>query len=117
MEIRAAAVNHQNLISSVPTNGKVEPIQDFQAHASAPGVVAKIYVKVGQKVKTGDLLLKMDDSDAVARLATANAALRTAQANLHDLEQGGSQDERIALAGDLSRARYSSSRQQRTWPH
>ena len=105
VEIRAAAVDHQNLVSSVPTNGKVEPIHPFSAHAAAPGVVAKIYVKVEQKVKAGDLLIKMDDSDAVARLATANAALRTAQANLHDLQQGGSQDERIALSGDLSRAK------------
>jgi HlyD family secretion protein len=103
VEIRGAAVNHQNLVSSVPTNGKVEPIEDFRAHATAQGVVAKIYVKVGQKIKSGDLLIRMDDSDAVARLATANAALRTAQANLHDLEQGGSQDERIAISGDLSR--------------
>lgn len=105
VDIRAAAVTRQSLISSVPTNGKVEPINDFRAHAEAPGVVAKIYVKVGQKVKSGDLLLKMDDSDAVARLAAANAALRTAQANLHDLEQGGSQDERIALSGDLGRSK------------
>jgi HlyD family secretion protein len=105
VEIRAAAVNHQNLVSSVPTNGKVEPIHPFSAHAAAPGVVAKIYVKVEQKVKAGDLLIRMDDSDAVARLATANAALRTAQANLHDLQQGGSQDERIALSSDLSRGK------------
>ena len=105
VEIRAAAVDHQNLVSSVPTNGKVEPIHPFSAHAAAPGVVAKIYVKVEQKVKAGDLLIRMDDSDAVARLATANASLRTAQANLHDLQQGGSQDERIALSGDLSRAK------------
>src|SRR6185437_10347444 len=98
VEIRAAAVNHQNLVSSVPTNGKVEPIEDFRAHAPAPGVIAKIYVKVGQKVKPGALLLKMNDSDAVARVATATSALRTAQANLHDLEQGGSQEERITLS-------------------
>jgi len=102
---RAAAVSHQNLISSVPTNGKVEPISDFRAHAAAPGVVAQIYVKVGQKVKAGDLLIRMDDSDALARVAAANAALRTAQANAHDLGQGGSQGERIALAGDLSRTK------------
>jgi HlyD family secretion protein len=103
VEIRAAAVNHQNLVSSVPTNGKVEPIEDFRAHAPAPGVIAKIYVKVGQKVKPGALLLRMNDSDAVARVATATSALRTAQANLHDLEQGGSQEERITLSGDISR--------------
>jgi len=104
VEIRVAPVNHQNLLSSVSTNGKVEPVEEFPAYAPFPGVIAKIYVDVLQKVKAGDLLIKMDDSDAVAHLASANATLQTAQANLHDLTQGGSQDERIGLAGDLNRA-------------
>jgi HlyD family secretion protein len=104
LEVRAAAVNHQNLISSVSTNGKVEPIGEFQAYAPAAGVVGKVYVQVLEKVRAGDLLLKMDDSDAVAKLATANATLRTAEATLHDMEQGGSQEEHISLSGDLSRA-------------
>ena len=46
LEVRAAAVNHQNLISSVSTNGKVEPIGEFQAYAPAAGVVGKVYVQV-----------------------------------------------------------------------
>ena len=103
-EIRAEAVARQNLVSTVATNGKVEPIGEFQAYAPSPGVVAKVYVEVLQKVKVGDLLIKMDDSDAVAKLATANATLRTAEATLHDMQQGGSQEEHLTLAGDLSRA-------------
>jgi HlyD family secretion protein len=104
VEVRVAAVNHQNLLSSVSTNGKVEPIDEFQAIATTPGIVSKIYVDVGQKVKTGDRLIKLDDSDAVAKLATANSTLQAAEANLHDLNQGGTQDERIGLSGDLSRS-------------
>src|SRR5271154_3765861 len=104
IDVRVAAVSRQNIVSTVSTNGKVEPIDEFQAYAPAPGVVAKVYVEVGQKVKAGQLLIKMDDADAGARLATANAPLRTAEANLHDIEQGGSQDERIGFSGDLSRA-------------
>lgn len=53
VEIRAAAVNHQNLLSTVSTNGRVEPVEYFQAHALAPGTIAKIYVEVGQRVKSG----------------------------------------------------------------
>lgn len=102
--IRAAAATHQNLLSTVSTNGRVEPIEYFQAHAPAPGVVAKIYVEVGQKVKKGDLLIKMDDADAASRLATAHASLSSAEATANDVAQGGSQEERIALAGDLNRA-------------
>jgi HlyD family secretion protein len=102
--IRAAAATHQNLLSTVSTNGRVEPIEYFQAHAPAPGVVAKIYVEVGQKVKKGDLLIKMDDADAASRLATAHASLSSAEATANDVAQGGSQEERIALSGDLNRA-------------
>lgn len=104
VEIRAAAVNHQNLLSTVSTNGRVEPVEYFQAHALAPGTIAKIYVEVGQRVKVGDMLIRMDDAEAVSRLATAKATLRTAEANLQDLQQGGTHDERIGLHSDLNRA-------------
>src|SRR3954453_3115130 len=75
LEVRVAAVNHQNLLSTVSTNGRVEPVEIFQAHAVAPGIVSKIFVEVGQKVKPGDLLVKMEDADAAARLASANSTL------------------------------------------
>ena len=104
VEIRSAEVSRQNLVSSVSTNGKVEPIGEFQAYSPAAGVVAKVYVDVLQKVRAGDLLIKMDDADAVAKLASANATLRSSEATLHDMGQGGSQEERIGLAGDLGRA-------------
>jgi HlyD family secretion protein len=104
LEIKIEEVTRQNLVSSVSTNGKVEPIDEFQAYAPSAGVIAQVYVQVLQKVKVGDLLLKMDDSDAVAKLAAANATLRTAEATLHDTEQGGSQEEHIALTTDVSRA-------------
>jgi HlyD family secretion protein len=105
VDIRVSAVTHQTLLSSVSTSGKIEPIEEFQAYAPSAGVVDKVYVDVGQKVKPGDRLIKMDDSDVLARLATANASLRTAEATLHDIDQGGSQDERIGLTGDISRTK------------
>ncbi len=104
VEVRASTVDHQNMVSAISTNGKVEPIGEFQAYSPAAGIVAKVYVEILQKVKAGDLLIKMDDSDAVAKLASANAVLRTAEATLHDMEQGGSQEERITLSTDLSHA-------------
>jgi HlyD family secretion protein len=104
VEIRAAAVNHQNLQSTESTNGKVEPIDEFPAYAPAPGVVARIYVEVGQKVKAGQLLIKMDDSAAAAHLAAAKSTLQNAKSGLQDINQGGTQEERNLLAADLARA-------------
>src|ERR1700677_3854668 len=104
VEVKVAPVTYENLLTTVPANGKVEPIEEFPATALAPGVVAKIYVEVGQKVKAGDLLIKMADSDAVARLATAKSTLQNAESGQQDVNQGGTQDERIGLSGDLARA-------------
>ncbi|GGA56955.1 macrolide-specific efflux protein MacA [Edaphobacter acidisoli] len=105
VEVRVAPVTRQNVIATTPTNGKVEPVNEFQAHAPAPGVVGKLYVKVGQQVKAGDLLVTMNNSDAAARLAAANTQLSTAQAAMHNMEQGGSQAERLDLSSQLDRAR------------
>lgn len=104
VEVRVSPVTHENLISTVSTNGKVEPISEFQAHAAAPGVVQKVFVEVGQKVKAGDLLIKMDDTDAVAHLATANSNLVSVQTTASDIRGGGSQLERLGATSEISRA-------------
>lgn len=104
LEIRVAVVSHQNLLSTIPTSGKVEPVVPFQAHAPSPGVVEKVLVEVGQKIKEGQLLVRLDDSDALARLATAKATLRSAEVTAQNTELNGSQEERNSLSGDLSRA-------------
>ena len=105
VEVRVAPVSRQNVIASVSTNGKVEPVSAFQAHAATPGVVSKLYVQVGQKVKPGELLVSLNDSEAVAKLAAANAQLSAAQAAVHNMQQGGSQAERLNLSSQLDRAR------------
>lgn len=104
VEVRTSPVTHQNLISSVSTNGKVEPVEPFQAHAFAPGEVEKIYVKIGQSVRQGQLLIRMDDSEAAARVASAESTLQSSQNSAADMKQNGSQEERIAAQGDLARA-------------
>jgi HlyD family secretion protein len=46
----------------------------------------------------------MDDADALARLASANSALRAAELAASDIEHGGTQDERNTYTSDQSRA-------------
>jgi HlyD family secretion protein len=103
--VYVAQVAYGDLTQTSPTNGNVEPIDDFQAHAQVAAQVQDIYVDVGQKVKAHQLLLKMNDADALARLASANSALQAAELAESDIEHGGTQDERNTAAGDLSRAR------------
>lgn len=105
VSVNVARVTYQDLVKSSSTNGKVEPIDDFQAHAKEAGQVQEVYVNVGDKVKAGTLLLKMDDKYALANLAHANSTLRAAELAASDIEHGGSKDERNTFAADLSRAK------------
>ena len=103
VSVRVAQVTYQDLVKSFSTNGKVEPMDDFQVHAQAAGQVQEVYVDVGDKVKPGQLLLKMDDKYALANLAHANSTLRAAELAASDIEHGGTQDERNTYAADLRR--------------
>lgn len=102
--IRVATVARGELRKTVPTNGVVEPQANYEAHAPFSGLIKALYVHEGQKVSQGTLLLSMDDTDARARLATAMAALRTAQENYNAIIQGGTQAERLSLGGEMSKA-------------
>jgi HlyD family secretion protein len=89
-------VTRDNVVSKVATNGQIEPTQDFQAHASAPGVVDQIFVKIGDRVQRGQQLVEMDASDARNRLATAQAVLDGDRLALRNMENGGTQDELLS---------------------
>jgi HlyD family secretion protein len=105
VSIRTAQASYRDLAKSFPANGKVEPIDQFQAHAQAAGQVQQIYVDTGERVKAGQLLLRMDDAYALANLAHANSTLQAAQLAAADIQHGGNQDERNTFASDLARAR------------
>jgi HlyD family secretion protein len=105
VEVRVSNATLQNLLSTVATNGKVEPVEEYQAHSLAPGVVQEIFVEVGEKVKPGTLLLKMADADLEAKVASAKSSLAGAQASRQDMLHGGSQDERLRASADMQSAR------------
>ena len=104
-EVRVATAEYSDLRSSTATNGKVEPMRNFQAHAAEPGAVKAVYVHDGENVAAGTLLLQLDSATAAARVETARSAIAQAQAAQFDIRQGGSSDERIGIAGDLNRAK------------
>ena len=105
ISIHTAQVVYGDVSRTSPTNGKVEPLDDYQAHAAVAGQVQDIYVDLGDNVKAGALLLKMDDKYALANLAHANSTLQAAELAASDVNNGGTQDERNTSAGDMNRAR------------
>lgn len=104
-EVRVTQADYGDLLSTLPTNGKVEPIVNFAAHAAEPGTVQAVFVHSGQQIPAGTLLLRMDAATANARVQTAKSAIAQAQASEYDIRQGGTADERIGIAGDVNRAK------------
>ncbi|ABF40831.1 secretion protein HlyD [Candidatus Koribacter versatilis Ellin345] len=102
--IRADRVQRGSLTATISTNGKVEPVADFQAHAPISTTVQKIYVKAGDHVKKGQILLTLDDASVRAQSARAFAQLKTAQAEQAAVQNGGSREEVINRQSQLVKA-------------
>ncbi len=91
--------------SVVSTNGKIEPIENMEAHAPVPTTVKRIWVREGDHVHKGQLLLQLDDADLVSKAAQAQAQLKAADADQSALKAGGTQEEVLTLDAQLRTAR------------
>jgi len=102
--VRAEKVVRQEIASVISTNGKIEPVNSFEAHAPAPATVNKVLVAEGDYVKAGQLLVKLDDAEARAQAARALSQLRSAEAALSGIKAGGTQEEVLTTRSDLIKA-------------
>ncbi len=102
--VRAEKVARQEIASVISTNGKIEPVNSFEAHAPAPATVDKVLVTEGDHVKAGQLLVKLDDAEARSQAAHALAQLRSAEAALSGIKAGGTQEELLTSRADLTKA-------------
>jgi HlyD family secretion protein len=105
LAVRAVTVERGTISSQISTNGKVEPLNNFEAHAPGPTTVRHVYVHEGQKVRKGQVLLQLDDADARTQAARAAAQLRASEAGLNALSNGGTQEEVLAAEAELVKAR------------
>jgi HlyD family secretion protein len=103
-KIMAVKPVRENLVASVSSNGKVEPISPYVMRAQLDTFVQKIHVTEGQPVKKGQLLLELDVKDASAHLAQAQARLLQAQDDLRAAQGGGRSDSAAKASGDLAKA-------------
>src|SRR5690349_22366116 len=92
-KISAMTPTRKNLVSSVSSNGKVEPISPYVMRAQLDTFVDHVYVLEGQQVKRGQLLLELNVKDAAASLAQARARLLKAQDDFRAANSGGRADE------------------------
>lgn len=104
IKIMAVKPLRENLVASVSSNGKVEPMAPYVVRAQLDTFIEKIHVFEGQAVKKGQLLLELDVKDAAAQLAQAQSRLLQAQDDLKAAQGGGRSDASAKVSGDLAKA-------------
>ena len=105
LEIHAYPAERVPLVSTISTNGRVEPEVNYEIHSPIATTVKAVYVQPGDEVAAGKLLMVLDDVQARARLASAESGVKAAQAALEAATHNGSQQERQMSAADGTRAR------------
>ena len=74
-------------IKSIAGAGLIEArMENIPIGAPVPGVVWEVFVKVGDQVKKGDPLFRLDDRELKAELVVRQAAVASATAQLHKLK-------------------------------
>src|SRR5882672_1686854 len=103
--VRAAKAERSTIRSLISTNGKIEPVQNFEAHAPIGTTIKRLLVKEGDHVKKGQLLVQLDDADARTQAAHALAQVRGAESDVSGVQSGGTQEEVLTVESQLTKAR------------
>jgi HlyD family secretion protein len=112
-KISAVTPMRENLVSSISSNGKVEPISPYVMRAQLDTFVEKVRATEGQTVKRGRVILELDVKDAAAKLSEAKGKLLRAQDDLRAAKAGGRTDDAARVAGDLAKAQAERDRLQK----
>ncbi|MBL8233214.1 MAG: efflux RND transporter periplasmic adaptor subunit, partial [Bryobacterales bacterium] len=88
-EIAFTKAVRQKLVSTLRTNGKVEPLDWREVRAEREGLIRRAAVTQGQVVTRGAVLLELDATEAQAALAAAESAIAQAKIELDVVRTGG----------------------------
>jgi HlyD family secretion protein len=77
---KLATAERGDIARSVVATGKIEPLTKVEVKSKASGIVEKIRVDVGSKVKTGQVLAELDKEQLQAAVAESRASLEAADA-------------------------------------
>lgn len=76
------SVTRGNIEKTVVASGSVESVNEVDVGAQASGKITKLYVKLGQEIKKGEMIADIDSTTQINTLNTKKAALVSYQAQL-----------------------------------
>ena len=76
------SVTRGNVEKTVVASGSVESVNEVDVGAQVSGKITKLYVKLGQEIKKGEMIADIDSTTQINTLNTQKAALVSYQAQL-----------------------------------
>jgi HlyD family secretion protein len=102
--VRRTQIERGEMVVSVRATGSIVAKAEARLSFDLPGKVSEVWVEVGDSVKMGNKLARVDDTNLALRVRQARAALAAAQAQLDQLNAGTRQGEVSASKANLEAA-------------
>lgn len=104
LSVQFAPAVRETLVDTLVTNGKAEPVKWRSIRSEQEGAVVRVLVEKGQRVSAGTPVAELDATAARAELASAEARIVQAKAELAVLERGGRAAEISEIEGAKRKA-------------
>lgn len=114
-KISFTKVQRTTLISTLPTNGKVEPFDWQPIRAERAGILSNVMVRDGQSVAKDEVIASISDPSLQADLEAGEAKVAEAKAELSALEDGGKPAELVDIENSLKQARLQLQQEQKDY--
>ena len=105
------------LVQTVSATGKVESATETNLNFTNSGNLAKLYLKVGDKVKKGQILAELQSGQAASQVANAQAGVSQAEADLATIIAGSTAEEIAVASAKVSQAQADLAAKQDTLSH
>lgn len=106
LAIQTALVAEREIPVVIRATGTFVPDESSDVTPQVAGTVNQTLVQVGDVVKAGTILVKLDDRDARIRLSQVQAALQQAEAEAARARLEAQRNAELAKSGDVSRASF-----------
>lgn len=101
-EVEVQAPSRRPIVETITASGTVEPVEEADIAPQIIGRVIEVLVEDGDRVKKGDVLVRLDQTEANARLTSAdarierlNAAISSARTSLEKARRDLTRTERL----------------------
>lgn len=91
------------LLATSLSSGQVEPLLSVTVTAKIPGRVVRVLRQMGDQVKAGDLLVELEDRDALAQVSQARANVAQAEAQQIEADRQLKRLQSLLEAGAVAR--------------